>query len=124
QKNALPAKQNWKDYQYTVYTLFFSAIIIIIVIALSSLIIISNYRKRLSVKQKLIEQLNFIQIVIDSIPHPVYARNKDLDYILHNKSYLDFINGSNKSLLGKYTSNSFVSDSFRQEIHLDHQKAL
>ncbi|MDG4870358.1 hypothetical protein P8631_20390, partial [Guyparkeria sp. 1SP6A2] len=51
QKNALPAKQNWKDYQYTVYTLFFSAIIIIIVIALSSLIIISNYRKRLSVKQ-------------------------------------------------------------------------
>lgn len=124
QKNALPAKQNWKDYQYTVYTLFFSAIIIIIVIALSSLIIISNYRKRLSVKQKLIEQLNFIQIVIDSIPHPIYARNKDLDYILHNKSYLDFINGSNKSLLGKYTSNSFVSDSFRQEIHLDHQKAL
>ncbi|EKO3659166.1 response regulator [Vibrio metschnikovii] len=124
EKNAQPTKQNWKDYKYTIYTLTFSAAIIILIILFSSFFVIFHYRKRLCTKNKLIEQLNFIQIVIDSIPHPIYARNKDLEYILHNKSYLDFINNNNQSLLGKYTSNSFLSDSFRQEIHLDHQKAL
>ncbi|WP_217540227.1 response regulator [Vibrio metschnikovii] len=124
QKNASPIKQNWKDYQYTLYALFFSGSIIALILIFSGVIIFSNYRKKINVKRKLIEQLEFIQIVVDSIPHPIYARNKSLEYVLHNKSFLDFVGCSDKTLLGKYKPISFVSDSLREDIILDHQKAL
>lgn len=124
QKNALPTHQNWKDYQYTVYTLIFSGVIIILVLLASSSVVILNYKKRLLFKEKLLEQLNFIQILIDSIPHPIYAINSKLEYILKNKCYLEFEKSPNFSSSDVQSYEDISYEEFIQDIDLDNKKAL
>lgn len=124
QKNALPTHQNWKDYQYTVYTLILSGVIIIFIVFISSSIVILNYKKRLSFKEKLLEQLNFIQIIIDSIPHPIYAVNSELKFILKNKCYQDFTEARNESSSGVNSYDDLTYEKFVQDINLDNKKAL
>lgn len=120
QRNAVPVSQTWRDYRYTIYTMMVSVFFILLIIVLSGVFLYRSYKKTLLVKKQLRQQLNLMQIIVDSIPHPIYVRNSNFEYILYNKSYSRFIDKENVNLIGKKTSNSFISHETRQEIHSDH----
>ncbi|MGL5340998.1 MAG: ATP-binding protein [Aeromonas veronii] len=53
-------------------------------------------RAQLELKQ----QLKFMDDLIDSIPHPIFARNKDNIFTLCNKSYCNFVGLSKDQVIG------------------------
>ncbi|HCZ9137529.1 TPA: transporter substrate-binding domain-containing protein, partial [Vibrio alginolyticus] len=92
QKNAYPSQQTWKDFKYTIYSVIFLGGIIVILVLTGGYSIFKSYKNTLKVKDKLRNQLAFLQILIDKIPHPIYVLDQNLNLLLYNKSYFDLIN--------------------------------
>lgn len=97
--NAIPAKQTWKDYRYTIYTIMAFSLILILVSIGWTIYTRQHYRQRLKATQALDEQLSFMQQIVDAIPHPIYARNKELNLILCNDSYVTAFNSTREDLI-------------------------
>jgi len=102
-RNALPARQSWKDYKYTIYTIVIASTIMILVSIIWALYTRTHYRKRLLAKKELNQQLQFMQSIVDAIPHPIYVRNKQRELTMCNESYLNTFNASRDDLLYKTT---------------------
>ena len=102
-RNALPARQSWKDYKYTIYTIVIASTIMILVSIIWALYTRTHYRKRLLAKKELNQQLQFMQSIVDAIPHPIYVRNKRRELTMCNESYLNAFNASREDLLYKTT---------------------
>lgn len=101
--NSLPAKQTWKDYRYTIYTILISSLILILVSIGWTLYTRQHYRQRLKATKALDGQLLFMQQIVDAIPHPIYVRNKRRELTMCNESYLRTFNSSREELLQKTT---------------------
>lgn len=102
-RNALPARQSWKDYKYTIYTVVIASTIMILVSIIWAFYTRTHYRKRLLAKKELNQQLQFMQSIVDAIPHPIYVRNKQRELTMCNESYLNAFKASRKDLLYKST---------------------
>lgn len=102
-RNALPARQSWKDYKYTIYTIVIASMIMILVSIIWALYTHTHYRKRLLAKKELNQQLQFMQSIVDAIPHPIYVRNRHRELTMCNESYLNAFNASREDLLHKTT---------------------
>ncbi|MBP7541637.1 MAG: response regulator, partial [Saprospiraceae bacterium] len=98
-RNALPARQSWKDYKYTIYTAVIASTLIILVSIIWSLYTRTHYRKRLLAKKELNQQLQFMQSIVDAIPHPIYVRNKRRELTMCNESYLNVFQATREDLL-------------------------
>lgn len=98
-RNALPARQSWKDYKYTIYTAVIASTLIILVSIIWSLYTRTHYRKRLLAKKELNQQLQFMQSIVDAIPHPIYVRNKHRELTMCNESYLNVFQATREDLL-------------------------
>ncbi|MGI2058901.1 response regulator [Shewanella baltica] len=106
-RNALHARQSWKDYKYTIYTAVISSTLIILLSIIWSLYTRTHYRKRLLAKKELNQQLQFMQSIVDAIPHPIFVRNRHRELTMCNKSYLNAFNASREDLLHKTTREVF-----------------
>lgn len=102
-RNALPARQSWKDYKYTIFTIIIASTIMILISIIWALYTHTHYRKRLLAKKELDQQLQFMQSIVDAIPHPIYVRNKKRELTMCNESYLAAFNSSREELLYKTT---------------------
>ncbi|MDQ2164971.1 MULTISPECIES: response regulator [Vibrio] len=94
-KNAVVANNTWKDYKYTVYTLSISMIIILFLV----IIYIVLARKALKIERNLknqnSEQLNFLQDIVDSIPHPIYFMSENFKIKVSNEAFKSIFNYQN-----------------------------
>lgn len=86
-RNAVPGKETWRDYKYTIYTLIGATGLFIFAALYWTWLTRIHYIRRLDAKQELQNQLLFMQEVVDSIPHPIYVRNLERQLILCNESY-------------------------------------
>lgn len=98
-----PGQQTWHDYKYTIYTITGSTTIILIGLLLWVLNIKSKTKQIIDTKRKLNQQLQFIQAVVDSIPHPIYVRNTDKLLILCNNAYEKVFSEQKFRILNKTT---------------------
>lgn len=87
QKNLLPELKAWIDFKETLYIIFAFVFLFSIFTFAGVFLIVKSYRKRLEIKGFLEEQLSFMQIIVDSIPHPVYAKNENLEIIISNHQF-------------------------------------
>lgn len=87
QKNALPELKTWIDFKETLYIIFVAVTLFVAFISSGTFLIIKSYKKRLEIKGRLQEQLNFMQIIVDSMPYPVYAKDEDLNIIISNNKF-------------------------------------
>jgi PAS domain S-box-containing protein len=88
--------------------LFFGVLIILL---------ISNIQKRNSAEKSLLEQLKFLEVLIETIPNPMWYKDKDGKYLGCNKAYADFVGAPKSDIIGK-TSFAF----FDQHSASEHTK--
>lgn len=62
------------------------------------------------------QQLKFMDDLIDSIPHPIFARDRNNRFILCNKSYSDFMGIEKKVMLGSDIVELPISDKSKNEL--------
>ncbi|MFB2668642.1 ATP-binding protein [Shewanella xiamenensis] len=86
-RNAVPGKETWRDYKYTIYTMIGATGLFIFTAIYWTWLTRIHYIRRLDAKKELQNQLLFMQEVVDSIPHPIYVRNLERQLILCNESY-------------------------------------
>lgn len=120
----LPIKQTWKDYQYTIYTILISSTLLILASIGWVFLTRRHYRKRLEVSKALDKQLSFMQSIVDTIPHPIFVRNKYRELTLCNSSYLEVINSSRDTVINKSTLDNISINQEANEIDQEYQKAL
>ncbi|WP_083243849.1 transporter substrate-binding domain-containing protein [Aeromonas sp. DNP9] len=79
----------------------------ILIVTLTLLIILSwafilrqQNLARIKAQLELNQQLKFMDDLVDSIPHPIFARDKYNNFILCNKSYCTFIGAEKAQMLG------------------------
>lgn len=95
-RNAVPGKETWRDYKYTIYTMIGATVMFILAAIYWTWLTRIHYIRRLDAKQEIQNQLLFMQEVVDSIPHPIYVRDIDQQLILCNQSYQHIFKAINK----------------------------
>ncbi|MGX7654896.1 ATP-binding protein [Shewanella putrefaciens] len=95
-RNAVPGKETWRDYKYTIYTMIAATVMFILAAIYWTWLTRIHYIRRLDAKQEIQNQLLFMQEVVDSIPHPIYVRDIDQQLILCNQSYQHIFKATNK----------------------------
>lgn len=87
QKNSFPEQETWKDYKYTIITITISSSIFLLFILFSAYLLIKGYKNKLKIQDELEIQLEFMQVLLDSIPQPIYVRDDKLDLVISNYSF-------------------------------------
>lgn len=124
-RNAVPGKETWRDYKYTIYTMIGATIIFILAGLYWTWLTRIHYIRRLDAKQELHNQLLFMQEVVDSIPHPIYVRNLERELILCNESYQYTFKASNKEhILYKTTEQGSNRVIEATELDIEYQAAM
>lgn len=98
-----PGQQTWHDYKYTIYTITISTIILFTGLLFWIINIKSKTKQIIDTKRQLNQQLQFIQAVVDSIPHPIYVRNTSKLLILCNDAYEKVFSEKKINILNKTT---------------------
>lgn len=80
----------------------------------------NNERKRAQFALK--QQLKFMDDLVDSIPHPVFARDKDNNFILCNKSYCSFVGVEKERMLGTNIANLPISEQSQEDLREIYRK--
>lgn len=105
-RNAVPIHQSWIDYKYTIYTIVIFSAILIFISLLWTFYTRSNYAEKLQVQKQLSQQLEFMQLIIDTLPHPLYVRNTSHELTLCNESYLRVLNVEKDQVINKRIKDS------------------
>ncbi|MCU7965029.1 transporter substrate-binding domain-containing protein [Shewanella sp. SW32] len=122
--NTLPANQTWKDYRYTIYTILIAATILILASIGGAFYTRRHYKQRLEANRALDSQLLFMQEIVDGIPHPIYARNKEMELILCNESYVDAFKTTRENLLARNITREALKISEAIEIEKEYANIL
>ncbi|WP_217541185.1 response regulator [Vibrio metschnikovii] len=86
-KYSVVTNNTWKDYKYTVYTLSVSISIILLLVTIYIIFARRAIKVERSLKNQNSEQLNFLQDIIDSIPHPVYFISENFKIEMSNEAF-------------------------------------
>ncbi len=82
---------------------------ILLFLLIVSIILLINITKKNRAEKKLQEQLKFLEVLIETIPNPIFYKDKSGKYLGCNKAYADFIGATKKDILGK-TSYAFFKN--------------
>ncbi|MFO7717441.1 MAG: PAS domain S-box protein [Desulfohalobium sp.] len=105
QKSQLPPNSkviNEPDLFYELnQQVFWTIIISLILLSITLVLLVTNIIQRKSVEQKIKDQLSFLQILMDTIPIPIYFKNKDGTYENCNFSFENWFSISRAKIEGK-----------------------
>lgn len=73
--------------------------------------------KRMLAQHELKQQFNFIEELVDSIPHPIFAVDKNNIFTLCNKSYCHFFGLTKNEIIGVNIYDSFIYYESKEHFH-------
>ena len=76
---------------------------------LVSIILLVNIAKKNRAEKRLQEQLKFLEVLIETIPNPIFYKDKSGKYLGCNKAYAQFIGVEKEKIIGK-TSYTFFTN--------------
>ena len=82
---------------------------ILLFLFLVSIILLVNIAKKNRAEKRLQEQLKFLEVLIETIPNPIFYKDKSGKYLGCNKAYAEFIGVDKKEIIGK-TSYTFFKN--------------
>ncbi|NPA74132.1 MAG: PAS domain S-box protein, partial [Epsilonproteobacteria bacterium] len=82
--------------------------LIFIFLSVMSIILIINIARKNRAEKRLQEQIKFLEVLIETIPAPIFYKDKDGKYLGCNKAFCDFIGVGKDKIIGK-TSFSFFN---------------
>jgi len=96
-----------------------SIVIIMLMMATLSISLLIQNKKRELAEKKLKQQLKFLGELVDSIPHPIFARDEHGALILCNHSFSSFLGTSENDLIGsQYTSLPLKNETMTELVNI------
>lgn len=93
--NAATDNMYWEGVSLRVYQALSASFVLLLATCIWILYLRKMIFKKSMVRKQLQERLSLIQNIVDSIPHPIYVRDRDGELLLFNTSYAQtFIPGS------------------------------
>ncbi|MBE0491832.1 MAG: PAS domain S-box protein [Sulfurospirillum sp.] len=96
----------YKEYKEFVWSASVSFVMLMIVLV----ILLINTSKRISSEQALKNQLQFIRVLLDSIPNPINYKNLKGEYIGCNRAFANLLGCKPKEIIGKTVYDFFAFD--------------
>ncbi|OOE61636.1 ATP-binding protein [Salinivibrio kushneri] len=84
QRNLVPETKEWIDFKSHLTVIVSISVCFLSILFLVSILVLRTYKKRLEIKEHLREQLMFMQMIIDSMPFPIYIKDEELNIIISN----------------------------------------
>ncbi len=83
--------------------------LVLLFLMLVSIILLVNIAKKNRAEKRLQEQLKFLEVLIETIPNPIFYKDKSGKYLGCNKAYAQFIGVEKEKIIGK-TSYTFFTN--------------
>ncbi|RXK06535.1 ABC transporter substrate binding protein [Halarcobacter bivalviorum] len=88
-----------------VVTLIIIAILLIMVFSMKA-----NIQRRMRVEKDLQNRIKFDKVLLDTLPNPIYYKNKDGKFLGCNKAFSELLNIPKKDVVGKTARDFFAAD--------------
>jgi PAS domain S-box-containing protein len=82
-------------------TFFWLFLAILSAILMTVIFLMQNVRKRKHSEMALKNQLEFIRVLLDTIPNPIYYSNVEGEYVVSNKAFATLYDVSKEDIIGK-----------------------
>ncbi|WP_241017046.1 transporter substrate-binding domain-containing protein [Paraburkholderia sp. Ac-20342] len=116
--------QTWLDHREVIFAIILASIAMIGVFVIWALILRLQIARRRGVEKSLNDRLQYIQILGDATPHPVYVRDRELKLTDASRSYEEAVGVSLDALVGKTVIDGSSKFGAAHELHSAYQKAL
>jgi PAS domain S-box-containing protein len=93
--------------------------IIIFVLSIMILSMRANIQRRKKLENDLSNQLKFEKVLLDTLPNPIYYKNKDGKFIGSNLAFAELFNISKQEVIGKTAFDFFPKDIAIKNIEID-----
>jgi len=109
----------------TFYRKYTKLVVVTIVIIGVLLIMIfsmqSNIKRRKVVEKDLQNRIKFDKVLLDTLPNPIYYKNKDGKFLGCNKAFSELVNVSKKEVIGKTAWDFFPEDIASRNSEIDRE---
>jgi len=116
--------QTWRDHREVFFTVILGSIAMIGGVVIWALILRLQIARRRVVETSLNDRLQYIQILSNATPQPVYVRDRELKLIDASKSYEDAVGASLGELRGKTVINGTSKFGAAEELHSAYLHAI
>lgn len=99
-----------------VFTLLTIGVLLIMIFSMRS-----NIRRRKVVEKDLQNRIKFDKVLLDTLPNPIYYKNKDGKFLGCNKAFSELVNVSKKEVIGKTAWDFFPKDIALRNSKIDKQ---
>ncbi|TBU77010.1 transporter substrate-binding domain-containing protein [Phytopseudomonas daroniae] len=119
--NAVISTQSWRDYRELIYQIVAVAALLLLVSLVWNFYLRRQIKQRLLAKQRLADQLRFMEVLINGTPHPIYVRDRAGRMLICNDSYLQAFAVERETVIGKTLADSLPAglDTDKADTYLD-----
>jgi len=105
---------------YEKHTEFFLiAIFVIIILSIVVLAMRANIQKRKKLEKDLLNQLKFEKVLLDTLPNPIYYKNKDGKFIGCNNEFSKLVRTKKEDIIGKTAYDFFPVEIAQRNSEID-----
>ena len=99
-----------------VITLTIIAILLIMVLSMRA-----NINRRIVVEKALQNRIKFDKVLVDTLPNPIYYKNKDGKFLGCNRAFSELLNISKSEVIGKTAKDFFPPDIASKNLKIDQE---
>ncbi len=96
-------------------------ILIILILVIMILTMRANIQKRKLVEKDLQNRIKFDKVLLDTLPNPIYYKNKDGKFLGCNKAFSELLNIPKKEVIGKTAKDFFSLEIAKKNEQIDKQ---
>lgn len=108
--NAVISDSLWRNYRTLILQIVIGAGLLLLAFVIWNGYLRKLIKQRAQAEQALENQLEFMRVLIDGTPHPLYVRDRQGLLLICNNSYLQAFGVSRESVLGKQVTAQVLSD--------------
>ncbi|SNS21850.1 transporter substrate-binding domain-containing protein [Pseudomonas segetis] len=114
---------SWRNYKPLIYQAITAAVIVLMIFLGWNFYLRNQIRKRKAAERELSEQIQFMELLINGTPHPIYVRDLDMSVRICNDSYLQALGASREDVIGHADLRHFSPED-AQAIMRDHHQVI
>lgn len=123
--NALIIEPSWRNYERLIYQAVGIALVFLFAVFVWNFYLRRQVSQRRQAEQALSDQLQFMEVLINGTPHPIYVRDRRGCMLTCNDSYLQVFSTTRKAVLGKNVfENLKVQDIDADAVDKDYQRVM
>ena len=96
-------------------------ITIIVVLLIMVLMMKANIQRRKLLEKNLQNRIKFDKVLLDTLPNPIYYKNKDGKFLGCNKAFSDLLSITKKDVIGKTAYDFFAPDIAKKNEQVDNK---